>query len=49
MARLTDIIEKFIKEMINEDEENKKKIGSVFVLILCSYYDFSGKKYGVCL
>ena len=32
-----------------EDEENKKKIGSVFVLILCSYYDFSGKKYGVCL
>lgn len=23
MARLTDIIEKFIKEMINEDEENK--------------------------
>ena len=22
MARLTDIIEKFIKEMINEDEEN---------------------------
>ena len=23
MARLTDIIEKFIKEMISEDEENK--------------------------
>ena len=23
MARLTDVIEKFIKEMISEDEENK--------------------------